>query len=69
MQSEETIANNAAVRLFVAIFVAIVIFLLFGYYSWWAPRQTEVIVSPQAQGKTVVVPSGSSQTVIVESPK
>lgn len=68
MQSEETVANNAVVKLFVAIFVAVVIFLLFGFYSWWAPRPAEVIVTPQSQGKTLVVPQGSSQTVIVESP-
>lgn len=69
MQSEETVANNAAVKLFVGVFVAIVIFLLFGYYSWWAPRPTEVIVAPQPQGQTVVVPSTPSGTVIVESGK
>ncbi|MBC8064026.1 MAG: hypothetical protein H7Y17_04300 [Chlorobia bacterium] len=63
MQTNETIGNNATVRLFLAVFIAILIFLIFGYYAWWSPGRSQVLVTPPANSKTVVVPSNSAPPV------
>lgn len=55
IQQEETIGNNAAVRLFLAVLVAIAIFLLFGWFAWWSPRETVVV--PQDRDATIVTPA------------
>lgn len=68
MQTNETIGNNATVRLFLAVFVAILIFLIFGYYAWWSPARTQVLVTPPETSKTVVVPSDSVPTPSPGSP-
>lgn len=65
MQQEETVGNNAVVKLFLAVIVAVVIFLLFGWFSWWSgPSKT--VVAPD-RGTTVVVPQ-DNPTVVVPAP-
>ena len=61
MQTHETVGNNAAFRLFLMVFTAIVIFLIFGWFAWWG--------GPEARRNTVVVPDNRPSTTIVNPSK